>query len=506
MSFLPRRGDGARIGAVTSPTATAAGSTATPVTVPPTAPSFDQPLDGHDRALDDRALDDGALDDRGFHDRGFHDRALDDRPLDDRGFDPTTPGPRGPLDSFGTDGPVPLGAPPLSPPGLRVYTVLIADDAVSTRQGLVELLEDTSDLVCVAAVGDASSAIAEAGRYHPDVAVLDVLMPGGGGLGAALGIREVSPRTRLLAYSAASDRASVVQMLRSGARGYLLKGAPAQDLLDGLRRCAEGATALSDGLSDHLIAEMGEQGRAERAFSAAARARYERLSQLLRPGVSCPTYQPVVHLRTGGIAGYEALTDFTQEPSFSTEDIFREAHHVGLGVELELHTARLAVAGFRAELARSPHTYLAVNASPGLLYRPALLEVLSELPADRVIVEITEQRQYDSYDQLRETVCLVHERGLRVAVDDMGSGFAGLQRLVDVRPEIVKLDRALTGAIDTDPPRRALVTAMRQFADDMGITVVAEGIEREEQLVVLQDLGIDCGQGYLLGRPGHLAS
>jgi EAL domain-containing protein (putative c-di-GMP-specific phosphodiesterase class I) len=166
----------------------------------------------------------------------------------------------------------------------------------------------------------------------------------------------------------------------------------------------------------------------------------------------------------------------------------------------------VAVAGFAQELARREHTYLAVNASPGLLYRPALLEVLSELPSDRVIVEITEQRQFDSYDQLRETVCLVHERGMRVAVDDTGSGFAGLQRLVDVRPEIVKLDRALTGQVDTDPPRRALVGAIRQFADDMGITVIAEGIEREEQRVVLRDMGVDCGQGYLLGRPAALPS
>ena len=388
-------------------------------------------------------------------------------------------------------------------PGPRVYTVLVADDAPATRRGLVELLEDVPDLECVAAVEDANAAVSEAARWRPDIAVLDVMMPGGGGLSAALGIREVSPQTRILAYSVSSDRASVIQMLRSGARGYLLKGSPAQDLIDGLRRCASGYAALSEGLSDHLVAEMGEIGRAEQAFSAAAKARYERFLKLLEPGGSTPTYQPVVHLRTGGLAGYEALTSFGNQLG-STEEIFREAHHVGLGVELELHTARLAVNGFSPEMSRSQETYLAVNASPGLLYRPALLEVLSELPAERVIVEITEQRQFDSYDQLRETVRLVHERGMRVAVDDTGSGFASLQRLVDVRPEIVKLDRTLTGQIDSDAPRRALVTAIRHFADDMGITVVAEGIEREEQLIVLRDIGVDCGQGYLLGRPAPL--
>ena len=420
---------------------------------------------------------------------------------------------RSTLDPQAPELPPPNGASPDGPPDMpspdvsaepRAYTVLIADDAVATRRVLVELLEETPDLVCVAAVGDANAAVAEAARSRPDIALLDVMMPGGGGLSAALGIREVSPQTRMLAYSVSSDRASVIQMLRSGARGYLVKGAAAQDLIDGLRRCANGYTALSEGLSEHLVAEMGELGRAEQADSAAAKARYERFLKLLEPGGSTPTYQPVVNLRTGGLAGYEALTSFGNQLGSSTEEIFREAHQVGLGVELELHTARLAVNGFGREMARAKETYLAVNASPGLLYRPALLEVLSQLPAERVIVEITEQRQFESYVQLRETVRLVHERGMRVAVDDTGSGFASLQRLVDVRPEIVKLDRALTAQIDSDAPRRALVTAIRRFADDMGITVVAEGIEREEQLMVLRDIGVDCGQGYLLGRPAPL--
>lgn len=213
---------------------------------------------------------------------------------------------------LGTD---PLLAPP------RAYTVLVADDAAATRRGLMELLEDIPDLECVAAVGDANAAVVEAARFRPDIALLDVMMPGGGGLSAALGIRDVSPQTRMLAYSVSSDRASVIQMLRSGARGYLVKGAPAQDLIDGLRRCADGRTALSEGLSEHLVAEMGELGRAEHEGSAAARARYERYLNLLRPGGSTPSYQPVVNLRTGAVAGYEALTRFGDQMGSSTEEI-----------------------------------------------------------------------------------------------------------------------------------------------------------------------------------------
>ncbi|MGC8628181.1 MAG: EAL domain-containing protein, partial [Acidimicrobiales bacterium] len=156
--------------------------------------------------------------------------------------------------------------------------------------------------------------------------------------------------------------------------------------------------------------------------------------------------------------------------------------------------------------ARRPrHTdYLAVNASPGLLYRPAMLDVLCQIPSGRAPVEITEQREFDSYERLREVVRLLHDKGMRVAVDDAGSGFAGLHRLVDVRPEIVKLDQGLVSEVATDPPRRAMVAAMRHFADDMGITVVAEGIENQEQLSILREIGVDCGQGYLLGRPGPL--
>ncbi len=396
--------------------------------------------------------------------------------------------------------------PPPSSQVARALSVLVADDARVTLEGLVGLLDDTPDMRCVAAVGDARSAVAAAGRYQPDVALLDVRMPAGGGLEAVLGIREVSPRTRVLAYSAASDRASVVQMLRGGASGYVVKGAPAEDLLAALRRCAAGSAALSEGLSEHLVAELGDQGQAERLSSAAGQARYARIRQLLAPGATTARYQPIVSLATGEVTGYEALARFGGQSLASAEDIFQEAHRVGLGVELELHTARLAVAGFSSQLQRPGGPYLAVNASPGLLYRPALLEVLSELPPGRAVVEITEQRQFESYDQLQEMVRLVHERGLRVAVDDTGSGFAGLQRLVDVRPEIVKLDQALVCEVGTDPSRRAIIAAMRHFADDMGITVVAEGVERQEQLVVLRDLGIDCGQGYLLGRPGPLAS
>ncbi|MGC8628453.1 MAG: response regulator [Acidimicrobiales bacterium] len=250
-----------------------------------------------------------------------------------------------------------LGPPSASPRPTASLSVLVADDAPGTLQALVELLDDTPDISCVAAVDDAQAAISAAAHYQPDVALLDVRMPEGGGLGAALGIREVSPRTKLLAYSAASDRGSVVQMLRSGALGYVIKGTPATQLLNALRRCAAGETVLSEGLSGHLVTEMIEQGRTERLFAAAAQARYERVSQLLEPGATAPSYQPIVCLQTGEVVGYEALAHFSSQPLARTEEVFAEAHKVGLGAELELHAAMLAVDGFALELQSSDSTW-----------------------------------------------------------------------------------------------------------------------------------------------------
>ena len=120
------------------------------------------------------------------------------------------------------------------------------------------------------------------------------------------------------------------------------------------------------------------------------------------------------------------------------------------------------------------------------------------------MVEVTEHAPVADYDALADALRGVRKRGVRLAVDDAGSGFASLRHILRLSPDIIKLDRALTSDIDRDEAREALAAALIVFADRIGSTVVAEGIEREPELLTLRSLGVPYGQGYYLARPEPL--
>jgi EAL domain-containing protein (putative c-di-GMP-specific phosphodiesterase class I) len=120
------------------------------------------------------------------------------------------------------------------------------------------------------------------------------------------------------------------------------------------------------------------------------------------------------------------------------------------------------------------------------------------------VVELTEHSRVEDYDALLGALDALREGGVRIAVDDAGAGYAGLQHILRLHPEILKLDTALTPGIDNDPVRRALAASLLTFADEIGAVIVAEGIETPQELDTLRSLGIPWGQGYHLARPGAL--
>ncbi|ADP81186.1 diguanylate phosphodiesterase [Pseudofrankia inefficax] len=211
-------------------------------------------------------------------------------------------------------------------------------------------------------------------------------------------------------------------------------------------------------------------------------------------------YQPILDLRTSVTAGVEALSRFPAPPA-DPEQWFSRAASVGLGVELELAAVRKALPA----LHRGPPTArLAVNVSPTTL-TDGLIDLLTSTttPADlaHLVVEITEHERNFEDPAVLHAVSQLRAHGVGIAVDDIGTGYSGLQRLVNLRPEVIKLDRCLIHDIDTDPVRRATAIALVSIGKEIDSALVAEGIETHAELAAVQDAGIGYGQGHLLARP-----
>jgi len=214
-------------------------------------------------------------------------------------------------------------------------------------------------------------------------------------------------------------------------------------------------------------------------------------------------FQPIVDLRNGSTVGAEALARFTAPPFRAPDLWFAEAAELGLGTELEVTALRSAL----EQLVKLPAgLYLSINASPATIVSPEFRAAMAEIPAERVVLELTEHTGIDDYHLFGEAITEFRSNGLRLAVDDAGAGFSSFRHILNLRPDIIKLDIALTRGIDTDPARRALGSAMLTFGlDAYNASIVAEGVETQNELTTLQSLGCHYGQGYYLGRPAQLS-
>jgi EAL domain-containing protein (putative c-di-GMP-specific phosphodiesterase class I) len=212
-------------------------------------------------------------------------------------------------------------------------------------------------------------------------------------------------------------------------------------------------------------------------------------------------YQPIVDLTSRRTIGLECLTRFGGEPRRGPDAWFKEATSVDYAIPFELHACELGLIAFSAI---PSDVYLSINASPVVIESGALLQLSEDLPWGRVLVEVTEHAGIDGYERLRQALEPLRRRGAMVAVDDAGAGYASFKHILDLEPDLIKLDISLTRNIDADRNRRALASAMIRFSEETGIDVIAEGIETTAELDVLMSLGVKKGQGYLLGKPTAL--
>jgi EAL domain-containing protein (putative c-di-GMP-specific phosphodiesterase class I) len=214
-------------------------------------------------------------------------------------------------------------------------------------------------------------------------------------------------------------------------------------------------------------------------------------------------FQPIVHLVTGEVVGFEALSRF---PELENEvpRVFEDAWQLGVGMDLELRAVEAAL----QELQHLPSTaYLSLNVAPVTLMSPKFDELIrATIDPGRVVVEITEHDAVDDYRELVAAVEQLTATGARLAIDDVGTGFSGLDHILRLDPHILKVDGALVAGVDASPAKQAMITALMTFAARVETRVVAERVETTAEYETLRDLGVDYGQGYLFCRPGILDS
>jgi EAL domain-containing protein (putative c-di-GMP-specific phosphodiesterase class I) len=227
------------------------------------------------------------------------------------------------------------------------------------------------------------------------------------------------------------------------------------------------------------------------------------LLRLIEPDALTMVAQPITDAVTGQVVGYEALARFSRSEAGPVRPdlVFAEAAELGLGLRFE-YAALAAALGLLPSL--PTHCYLSVNLSAAAAASPECTRLLASAPLDRLVLELTEHDAVEDYQVVLGTLTSLRAAGLRLAIDDVGAGFASLRHILRLEPDIIKLDLSLTRAVDADPARRALVASLVGFAQELGITLVGEGVETEPQRQALLQLGVRFMQGYLMGRPAPL--
>lgn len=249
----------------------------------------------------------------------------------------------------------------------------------------------------------------------------------------------------------------------------------------------------------HTFAEVAAgiiQPDVERAKEEAASR--SRIENLLEADQLNMVWQPIMDLENERMVGVETLARFPKGPHNGPPGWFQEAADVGLAEALETTAVRK---GLEALPDLPADQYIACNATAAAVLDGGLVDLLEQMPLERIVLEITEHDVVEDYEALEAALAPLRKKGLRLAVDDAGAGYASFRHILSLRPDIIKLDMSLTRDIDSDIGRRSLAAALVSFCEEIGSKLVAEGVETVEERNALRELGVGRAQGYYLYRP-----
>ncbi len=359
--------------------------------------------------------------------------------------------------------------------------LLLVDDEPSLTAGLRLALRREPFEISTANSGE--EALERLTRETFDAIVSDERMPGMQGSELLSTVRDRWPETQRVILSGQSSLESAVRAINAaGIHRFLLKPCPAEEVALVLHE-------LLDARAEAAAAEALRAGpRLE--LSAAFDRALEGLWMALQP----------VYRVDGTLFAHEALVRAESESLRSPSALLTAADELGRGQDL----ARAIRGAVAARIGEAPEgTSVLVNVDTGDLADPALYAADSALAAHaaRVILEITERRPLGEAHEVETQLDRLRALGFRIALDDLGAGYAGLNHLTRLSPDVVKFDMELVRGIDRSPTKRAILESMTGLARKMGMLTIAEGIERESEREVVVALGCDLLQGYLLGAP-----
>jgi EAL domain-containing protein (putative c-di-GMP-specific phosphodiesterase class I) len=366
--------------------------------------------------------------------------------------------------------------------------VLVVDDDPALSRIFADVLGAAGFTVELAGDGRVALSLLEKGSF--DALVSDLALPGIDGMGLLRAVRQRGLELPVIFITGSPHLSTAVQAVELGAFRYLLKPVDAEQLLEVVERAVR----------MQRLAEIKREAKAylDSEHEAEHRSLAARFSRALA-GVEL-AFQPIVRWAQKRLVAYEALLR-TSEPSFSRpEKLVAAAETLG-----RIHELGRAIRKCAAErMARNPMR-LFVNLHSEELLDDDLFDPDAPLSrmANRTVLEITERVGLERVPDVRGRLARLRQMGFSVAVDDLGAGYSGLSSFVQLDPQVAKLDIALVRNLHREPTKRKLVRTITSLCKELGITVLAEGIESCEERDALEGLGCDLQQGFLFARPGR---
>ena len=369
-------------------------------------------------------------------------------------------------------------------------TVLIVDDDPMILRALTHLLERSPYVVTPCLTPH--EAIRHISNGDVRVVVSDVTMPEMSGIELLRMIRQHDPDLPVVLVTGQPDLKTAAEAIEYGAFMYLVKPVKPDTFVRTVERAArlyrlaqtkrEAITLFGDGAVESE--RVGLEVNFERALN--------------RMWIA---FQPIVRASDQTIFGYEALLRSDEPTMPGPSPIIHAAERLG-ALERLGRAVRKRAADSMSKANRSYALF--VNLHPRDLLDPDLHDARSALNsiAGRVVLEITERAAITDVENARAIVIGLRKQGFRIAVDDLGAGYAGLSSFAVLEPEFVKLDMTLIRDVDTSTVKQKLVKSLASLCADMGLHVVAEGVETPAERDAVIDLGCDLLQGYLFARPG----